>query len=659
MKLDLGSFAFGSSVVTGGNTPSWGTSLGQKKPDLKFTYPGYDNIIIGMMYKSIPVDKVYIPLGKGGHVCNSLEDEGIQLAALFDKVYINEVKINAPFIILIYQDSSDSWAGRRTLKYNVKIEYRRGKNDIISNADFVTEARKSLNLAEDACWVVSDIYVVNQDELHLIAGIVNSKHSEIYPSSELRKAAFIKSINTTFDRHPHFIKKYATENLSSIPIDAEDSDAIGVNNISCKTLQTIFYGCPGTGKSHRVEQILKSASKAVVKVAETAENRSLNFHQYLKEQPYFQTGDAYHFAIKSRGKKSLYNVIIERGLAGDIDSCFDITDLATLRKIYQSIKDNNPFLPQHQEPVYALEYYIKFLEEKPKVQFDTEFRTTFHPDSDYASFVGCYKPTMIEGENDENRISYAFVPQVFTNAYVRAWELYNSGSKENVYLVIEEINRGNCAQIFGDLFQLLDRYEDGEKAGFSKYKVDPDADLSQYLVGIFDKHDCAKKLCLPPNLNILATMNTSDQSLFPMDSAFKRRWSWKYVPIDYAHEDSSKFTITIGDRSYSWNKFLQDVNERIKTITQSEDKQIGNFFIAHADIKQDEFINKVMFYLWSEICKDNYKTRDNFFRNRNNKDEEFSFNDLFGKSTTALLQGFMAHIAGEDAVVEEEAQEMQ
>lgn len=424
-------------------------------------------------------------------------------------------------------------------------------------------------------------------------------------------------------------------------------------------LQTIFYGCPGTGKSHRVEQILKSASKGVVKVAETTENRSLNFHQYLKEQPYFSTGDAYHIALKSRGKKSLYNVILERGLADGINSCFDITDIETLKKIQRSINENNPFPPRHQEAVYAIEYYIKFLEEKPSVQLDTEFRTTFHPDSDYASFVGCYKPTMIEGEDNENRISYEFVPQVFTNAYVRAWELYNSGSKENVYLVIEEINRGNCAQIFGDLFQLLDRYEDGEKAGFSKYEVDPDADLSQYLIGLFDKQHCAKKLCLPPNLIILATMNTSDQSLFPMDSAFKRRWSWKYVPIDYEHKDSSKYTITIGDRTYSWNKFLQDVNERIKTITQSEDKQIGNFFIAHAVIKQDEFINKVMFYLWSEICKDNYKTRDNFFRNRNNKDEEFSFNDLFGKDATALLQGFMAYIAGEDAKVVEEQEESQ
>lgn len=424
-------------------------------------------------------------------------------------------------------------------------------------------------------------------------------------------------------------------------------------------IQTIFYGCPGTGKSHMVEGIVRSVGEVVPK-EDTSESRNIKFHEYLRNQPYFSTGDTYHFALRNKGQKGLYTILKkEKWIEGDIESCFDITDVNVWDEIENKIKELHPFHNEYYEDItlHAIDYYIKFLSEKEDVKVNTLFRTTFHPDSDYASFVGCYKPTMMESENDEKRISYEFVPQVFTNAYVRAWELYNSGSKENVYLVIEEINRGNCAQIFGDLFQLLDRYEDGDKAGFSKYEVDPDADLSQYLIGLFDKHHCAKKLCLPPNLIILATMNTSDQSLFPMDSAFKRRWSWKYVPIDYEHKDSSKYTITIGDRTYSWNKFLQDVNERIKTITQSEDKQIGNFFIAHAVIKQDEFINKVMFYLWSEICKDNYKTRDNFFRNRNNKDEEFSFNDLFGKDATALLQGFMAYIAGEDAKVVEEQEE--
>lgn len=184
MKLDLGSFAFGSFVSSGGNTPSWGTSLGQKRPDLKFTCPGFDNIIVGMMYKSIPVDKVYVPLGKGGHVCNSLEDEGIQLAAMFDKVYVNEVRVDSPFIMLIYRDNSDSWEGRRTLKYNVKIEYRRGENDIVYNSGFVDATREALHLKDDACWVVSDICVVDQDELHLVAGIVNPDRSETFASSE-------------------------------------------------------------------------------------------------------------------------------------------------------------------------------------------------------------------------------------------------------------------------------------------------------------------------------------------------------------------------------------------------------------------------------------------------------------------------------------------
>ena len=252
MKLDLGSFAFGSSVVTGGNTPSWGTSLGQQRPDLKFTYPGYDNIIIGMMYKSIPINKVFIPLGKGGHVCNSLEDEGIQLAAMFDKVYINEVKVDAPFIMLIYQDGSDSWAGRRTLKYNTKIEYRRGQNDIIYNSTFVTAAKAALQLADDACWVVSDMHIVNQDELHLIAGVVNPNHSESYPSAELRKAAFIDAIKTTYDKHPNFAKKYSSENSTDL-----SSQEILLDT----AIQIIFYGAPGTGKSHKIKEKLAGVSK--------------------------------------------------------------------------------------------------------------------------------------------------------------------------------------------------------------------------------------------------------------------------------------------------------------------------------------------------------------------------------------------------------------
>jgi hypothetical protein len=270
------------------------------------------------------------------------------------------------------------------------------------------------------------------------------------------------------------------------------------------------------------------------------------------------------------------------------------------------------------------------------------FRTTFHPDTDYASFVGCYKP--VKDKEDEKKIVYEFVPQAFTDAYVAAW----SDLEHPYYLIIEEINRGNCAQIFGDLFQLLDRNKDG----YSEYPIKADHDLKDYLVehlpedneGIRDG-----KLCLPPNLSIIASMNTSDQSLFPMDSAFKRRWSWEYVPIDYENAESGEFEITIGGESYNWHKFLKAINEKIKAVTSSEDKQMGNFFIKNS-VGEKEFCDKVMFYLWSEVGKDNYQTNDAIFRYYAEEDKlkEFSFNELYDQTKrTDILKGFIRYIEEE------------
>lgn len=271
------------------------------------------------------------------------------------------------------------------------------------------------------------------------------------------------------------------------------------------------------------------------------------------------------------------------------------------------------------------------------------FRTTFHPDTDYASFVGCYKPVPYE-EDDEKKITYKFVPQAFTDAYVAAW----NDLEHPYYLIIEEINRGNCAQIFGDLFQLLDRKKDG----YSEYPIKADHDLRDYLVehlpegseGIMND-----KLCLPPNLSIIASMNTSDQSLFPMDSAFKRRWSWEYVPIDYENAESGKFEINIGGEPHNWHEFLKAVNGKIKKVTSSEDKQMGNFFIKDS-VDEKEFCDKVMFYLWSEVGKDNYQTNDAIFRYYAEEDKlvEFSFNELYDLSKRAtILKGFIRYIEEE------------
>lgn len=254
---------------------------------------------------------------------------------------------------------------------------------------------------------------------------------------------------------------------------------------------------------------------------------------------------------------------------------------------------------------------------------DDVIRTTFHPDSDYSTFVGCYKPSMesipqtytVEGKEKpiigkdgeqvtKEEIVYSFVPQAFTQAYTRAW----LNPDEPIFLVIEELNRGNCAQIFGDIFQLLDRNENNESA----YSIIPDHDLQQYLAAEFKDAENipsdikeAKAMRLPANLHIWATMNTSDQSLFPIDSAFKRRWIWKYIPIANAELG---YKIQVGNHQYDWWTFIDKVNGEIEGATKSEDKKLGYFF-AKADnniIAADTFVSKVVFYLWNDVFKDSY-----------------------------------------------------
>ena len=281
-------------------------------------------------------------------------------------------------------------------------------------------------------------------------------------------------------------------------------------------------------------------------------------------------------------------------------------------------------------------------------------RTTFHPDSDYSSFVGCHKPTMtrrpylgqqgipVKGSSGETVteevISYTYVPQAFTLAYVEAWKKFVNPSLDEharrQFLIIEEINRGNCAQIFGDLFQLLDRDEtsDGPYRGSSRYAIDVDTDLKNYLMqafsdvtGLPEEIKNGQKLSLPPNLYILATMNTSDQSLFPMDSAFKRRWEWEYVPI----KDAGKGWKLLADNAeFDWWKFLTVINAKIYEATKSEDKKLGYFFVtADKDeiVSARTFVCKVLFYLYNDVFRD-YDLPAGFVASTG---EALSFQDFF------------------------------
>lgn len=346
----------------------------------------------------------------------------------------------------------------------------------------------------------------------------------------------------------------------------------------------------------------------------------------------------------------------------------------------EDLNVDDEFLPLQQiyygAPGTGKSHRIKEQLKALNVPKENIFRTTFHPDSDFSTFVGAYKPTMKKqyrydgkvkakyyedddlagAKKDEviidKVIQYDFVPQTFIKAYVRAYQTNN-----NVYLIIEEINRGNCAQIFGDLFQLLDRDENG----VSEYTIKADADIRAYLEDVLGCDSEGIKdgeLCLPSNLYIYATMNTSDQSLFPIDSAFKRRWDWEYEPIKYQNAD---WVIEINGNQFSWTSFQKEVNNRIFESTNSEDKMLGDFFVKPYDgiITEKLLLNKVLFYLWNDVCKDG---DGDIFKTEDNKDVKFS--DLYGENGTTMLLSMMKHLKAEllsesDVDVEDDEEEQE
>ena len=489
MKIDITSMFFNSRIEGQTATPAWGTSIGQNKSracridDFKSEVV---DMVIGMTYKSVAdIDKLDVSKGSG--------NRDIITCSVFEDVYINNKKIdNTQYVLLLVREHSKSHDGRLLISYAPYIKYNG-----IENQSCIDLMRQLLGSSTEGCWFVYDISIKNQSELYFSAVVVNPSSPMVYSNS-------IKS------------KNRSEEWKALIPTEEETESCI-TNGIS-DSLQQIFYGAPGTGKSNTI--------KCEV----------------------------------------------------------DQKDL-------------------------------------PRV------RTTFHPDSDYSTFVGAYKPTSVEvpvmtiigkeqipvvNANPEKKIVYEFVPQAFLKAYTGAWK----NQDEPFFLIIEEINRGNCAQIFGDLFQLLDR---NDETGLSDYPISPDEDIQKFLLtdkkyGFAALTDAQKAaipievqsgelMILPKNLHIWATMNTSDQSLFPIDSAFKRRWDWQYMPIS---DGKKGWQIAVNGKCYDWWQFLQKMNDKIGSTTNSEDKKLGYFFCKAKNgiIDAETFVGKVVFYIWNDVFKD-------------------------------------------------------
>ena len=373
---------------------------------------------------------------------------------------------------------------------------------------------------------------------------------------------------------------------SNIEADPIISPKVSTTNL---TLQCIFYGAPGTGKSHTINETTEKQPKE--NVFRTTFHPDSDYSTFVgcykpsmaNNEPLYEIGE-------------LINKLSEIKTSGVTYPCHKFA-----AKYWESLKDLSS-------------------DEIKKILTDCGFTETMNVEISKGIAVG----EDLAKKADNKKIVYSFVPQSFTKAYLRAWQ-----TEEPVYLVIEEINRGNCAQIFGDLFQLLDR-----KEGMSEYPIKTDSDLGKYISGILtnstrtdipDSVIKGEELILPANLYRWATMNTSDQSLFPIDSAFKRRWDWKYIPISDAKKN---YVIEVDGDQYDWWSFLEIINGIIEDTTRSEDKKLGYFFAKANDgrITSDTFVNKVIFYLWNDVFKDN-ESEHKAFKDENG--DMFAFHEFF------------------------------
>jgi len=610
MTIDITSFFFNSSIEGATATAAWGTSIGQNQSKacrIEDEKPGVVDLLTGMLYRSVS-DLSRIDISAGS------SKREVLLCALFDKVFVNEKLIDGiSFTILLVRENTESHAGRLLISYP---PYARvdGK---ATNSDAIKAMAEQLGCTEKGCWFVHDISVKNQDELHFSAVVVDPSKPKIYHGKSK-------------DRSKEWARLVDDKNEASLEDLARILNDMYIHAVPLKQIAMVYAFVFTYGNylvyNYKPAEVLK-ASGIKSTILPDLEKAYEIYRKVAKGGiSLYNTGRLSLLEVASPAAQTIYY------------GCPGTGKSFTVRKIAEGENDEKIIWYEKTTETDKSCKKIDWMpsDEEKKNLTNNIFRTTFHPDYDYATFVGCYKPVKEAGELD-----YTFVPQVFTNAYVCALR----HPEDPVYLIIEEINRGNCAQIFGDLFQLLDRTD-----GVSDYAIRPDTELAKYLAS---ENVPSESLRLPANLHIYATMNTSDQSLFPMDSAFKRRWAMEYMPIDYSCEKASKFTIEVAGKKYSWTKFLRMVNGMIVNATDSEDKQMGEFFIK-SSITEKEFINKVMFYLWNDVSKDLYNPHrvqaPYFLRVKNRLETEqndyFTFAELFEERNkgSRLLIEFFAYL---------------
>lgn len=575
MRIDFGSLAFGYNVKIGGGTPNWATALGQGREHKINDDPAIDELLKGIIYSSVSLEKITTKIGKGGRmVAGNASDSPIVLGAVFPKVYINDVLIaGGKYILLVTKDTSEHHRGRLRIKYGPSNTYTEG-GVVYSNDTFIRQMKQQLGMAEDACWFVSDISVVNQNELVLKTIIVNQNGSMEYENSA--------DLHTSWEAlEPTYLM------ANSAPTDDKEKNRI-------------VFGAPGTGKSHRLDEDSECFGKHVERVTFHPSYSYANFVGTYKPTMTKNESDW----LLDEDKKKVIAVLQDKSKTAQ--EKYDL--------LYDKFKDEGLTRLPLLLGIYTDEAF------KTRKMDGTGAADDNSGERNHGKAIRPYLNLSTKNSNKE--ISYEYVPGPFMRIYTQAI----NHPEENFLLLIEEINRANVAAVFGDVFQLLDR-----KNGISQYPIATSEDVKEYLL---NNLDCLKgknidelsveekklylEMRIPANMFIWATMNSADQGVFPMDTAFKRRWEFEYIGVDDVAEKVEKYIIPIGDENHRKYVKWNDLRVRINDILSSddckvnEDKLLGPFFITKRMLEsacdnEEQFIkafeSKVIMYLFEDVMK--------------------------------------------------------
>lgn len=367
------------------------------------------------------------------------------------------------------------------------------------------------------------------------------------------------------------------------------------SNIINKPRNRIIFGAPGTGKSN----LLAIEQKKYFPIYENTIERDEN--------------------IENAIKKELSDKPTEENL-GDWAACIAIKYSAYFRKLQNWFETEKPggsyndflnrtFDLRAKQPEIIVAAYRGANMQRGLASTDSFERVTFHPNYSYAQFVGTYKP--VQDSNDDEKIRYEYVPGPFIRTFIKAKK-----TGQNVLLLIEEINRANVAAVFGDVFQLLDRDENGN----SEYPITTSEDLRKFLAKpeyLGGNPEDYETISIPSNMYIWATMNSADQGVFPMDTAFKRRWEFEYIGIDENEKEVKDYEIpvckndTVSQKIY-WNELRKALNDKLISLGVNEDKLLGPFFLSKSVLESAMskgmgfvklFESKVLMYLFEDAAK--------------------------------------------------------